>query len=162
MATIKPKKRSFFERLTGGVRMSEDKNSDKDSNSPLVSEINNNPELWQAGAEETDGELALDVYQTPTEIIVQTFVAGVKPEDLEINITRDLLTLRGKRMETRTIKEDDYFSKELYWGSFSRTISLPQEVEPEEAEAIERHGLLTIRLPKIDRNKKNHLKVKSL
>ena len=156
----KPKKRSFLERLTGGVKMSEDNDQEKDS-SPLID--NSNPELWQQGAsEETDGELALDVYQTPTEIIVQTFVAGVKPEDLEINITRDLLTLRGKRMETRTIKEDDYFSKELYWGSFSRTISLPQEVEPEEAEAIERHGLLTIRLPKIDRNKKNHLKVKSL
>jgi HSP20 family molecular chaperone IbpA len=160
MATNKPKKRSFFERLSGGVKMSDDT---QESNSPLVSEHNSNPELWQTGqAEETDGELALDVYQTASEIIIQTFVAGVKPEDLEINITRDLLTLRGKRMETRTIKEDDYFSKELYWGSFSRTISLPQEVEPEEAEAIERHGLLTIRLPKIDRNKKNHLKVKSL
>ena len=160
MPTNKPKKRSFFERLTGGVRMSEEK--DQEESSPLISDPNGNPELWQTGTEETDGELALDVYQTAGEIIVQTFVAGVKPEDLEINITRDLLTLRGKRMETRTVKEDDYFSKELYWGSFSRTISLPQEVEPEEAEAIERHGLLTIRLPKIDRNKKNHLKVKSL
>ena len=158
----KQKKRSFFERLTGSVRMTEEGADSKNSSSSLVIEKNDNPELWETGAEETDGELALDVYQTASEIIVQTFVAGVKPEDLEINITRDMLTLRGKRMETRTTKEDDYFSKELYWGSFSRTISLPQEVEPEEAEAIERHGLLTIRLPKIDRNKKNHLKVKSL
>ena len=157
----KTKKPSFFQRLTGSVRMSEDQNN-KESNSPLVSEKNDNNELWQTSAEETDGELALDVYQTASEIIVQTFVAGVKPEDLEINITRDMLTLRGKRMETRTIKEDDYFSKELYWGSFSRAISLPQEVEPEEAEAIERHGLLTIRLPKIDKHKKSSLKVKSL
>ena len=157
----KTKKSSFFQRLTGSVRMSEDQNT-KESNSPLVSEKNDNAELWQTSAEETDGELALDVYQTASEIIVQTFVAGVKPEDLEINITRDMLTLRGKRMETRTIKEDDYFSKELYWGSFSRAISLPQEVEPEEAEAIERHGLLTIRLPKIDKHKKSSLKVKSL
>ena len=158
----KQKKRSFFERLTGSVRMTEEGADSKNSSSSLVIEKNDNPELWETGAEETDGELALDVYQTASEIIVQTFVAGVKPEDLEINITRDMLTLRGKRMETRTTKEDDYFSKELYWGSFSRTISLPQEVEPEEAEAIERHGLLTIRLPKIDRNKKNLLKVKSL
>jgi len=159
----KQKKRSFFERLTGSVSMTDEKSDSKDSGSSLVIDKNDNPELWETGtAEDTDGELALDVYQTPSEIIVQTFVAGVKPEDLEINITRDMLTLRGKRVESRTIKEDDYFSKELYWGSFSRTISLPQEVEPEEAEAIERHGLLTIRLPKIDRNKKNHLKVKSL
>ena len=158
----KQKKRSFFDRLTGSARMTEEGSDSKNSSSSLVIEKNDNPELWETNAEETDGELALDVYQTASEIIVQTFVAGVKPEDLEINITRDMLTLRGKRIETRTTKEDDYFSKELYWGSFSRTISLPQEVEPEEAEAIERHGLLTIRLPKIDRNKKNHLKVKSL
>ena len=141
--------------------MSEEKDS-KDLGSSLVIDKNDGAELWQTSNEDTDGELALDVYQTNSEIIVQTFVAGVKPEDLEINITRDMLTLRGKRVESKTTKEDDYFSKELYWGSFSRTISLPQEVEPEEAEAIERHGLLTIRLPKIDRNKKNHLKVKSL
>ena len=157
----KQKKRSFFERLTGSVSMSEEKDS-KDLGSSLVIDKNDGAELWQTSNEDTDGELALDVYQTNSEIIVQTFVAGVKPEDLEINITRDMLTLRGKRVESKTTKEDDYFSKELYWGSFSRTISLPQEVEPEEAEAIERHGLLTIRLPKIDRNKKNHLKVKSL
>jgi len=159
----KQKKSSFLQRLTGSVRMSEDRNENKEQNSVLVSEKNDNPELWQTGtSEDTDGELALDVYQTASEIIVQTFVAGVKPEDLEINITRDMLTLRGKRMESKTVKEDDFFSKELYWGSFSRVISLPQEVEPEEAEAIEKHGLLTIRLPKIDKHKRSNLKVKSL
>jgi len=158
----KPKKRSFFERLTGTVKMSDDELAEKESRVTVEQEPTDNPELWQTSAEESDGELALDVYQTASEIIVQTFVAGVKPEDLEINITRDMLTLRGKRFEVKTVKEDDYFSKELYWGSFSRTISLPQEVEPEEAEAIERHGLLTIRLPKIDKNKRSHLKVKSL
>ncbi len=158
----KQKKSSFLQRLTGSVRMSEDRNENKEQNSVLVSEKNDNPELWQTGtSEDTDGELALDVYQTASEIIVQTFVAGVKPEDLEINITRDMLTLRGKRMESKTVKEDDFFSKE-YWGSFSRVISLPQEVEPEEAEAIEKHGLLTIRLPKIDKHKRSNLKVKSL
>lgn len=156
----KTKKRSFFERLTGSVKLS-DEGVEKELKVQSDNSSKENQELWQA-EEESDGELALDVYQTPNEIIIQTFVAGVKPEDMEINISRDMLTLRGKRMETKTVKEDDFFSKELYWGSFSRTISLPQEVEPEEAEAIEKHGLLTIRLPKIDRNKKNHLKVKSL
>ena len=154
----KAKKRSFFERLTGSVKMSEEKSSEKEI--PIATDTNS--EVWQTNHEETDGELALDVYQTASEIIVQTFVAGVKPEDLEINITRDMLTLRGKRVESKTSKDDDYFSKELYWGSFSRAISLPQEIDPEEAEAIERHGLLTIRLPKIDKNKKSNLKVKSL
>ena len=158
----KQKKRSFFERLTGSVRMTEEGADSKNSSSSLVIEKNDNPELWETGAEETDGELALDVYQTASEIIVQTFVAGVKPEDLEINITRDMLTLRGKRMETRTTKEDDYFSKELYWGSFSRTISLPEEVDVDNAEAVEKHGLLILKLPKLDKKKQSRLKVKTI
>ncbi len=157
----KKQKQSFFDKLLGNKVSDEDK-SEKESRSPLVKEDDSG--IWEATnqAEEADGELALDVYQTPTDIIVQTFVAGVKPEDLEINITRDMLTLRGRRFESHGVKEHDFFSRELYWGSFSRVVSLPQEVEPEEAEAVEKHGLLTIRLPKIDRNKNSHLKVKSL
>ena len=112
--------------------------------------------------EAEEGQLTVDVYQTPGEIIVQTMVAGVRPEDLTINITRDMITIRGKREENRIITDDNYFSRELYWGSFSRTILLPQEVDPEEAEATEKHGLLTIRLPKIDKGKKTNLRVKSL
>ena len=152
----KNKKTSFFGRFTSAAKMSDEKIETKEQ------EVVDNPELWQTDQEESDGELALDVYQTATEIIVQTFVAGVKPEDLEINNTRDLLTLRGKRIEAKSLKDDDYFSKELYWGSFSRTISLPQEVQPDEAEAIEKHGLLTIRMPKVDRHKRSQLKVKAL
>ncbi len=156
----KEKKRSFFERLSGGIRLSDEEQDDQDSK--VVSRDESGADAWTTPEEDTDGELAIDVYQTASDIIVQTFVAGVRPEDLEINITRDMLTVRGKRQENRTITQDDFFSKELYWGTFSRTISLPQEIEPEEAEAIERHGLLTIRMPKVDKHKKSNLKVKSL
>jgi HSP20 family molecular chaperone IbpA len=159
---VKAKKRSFFERLTGSIHMS-DEDGEKHAHSPLV-QANTDEEEWTTDQPEAEveGELALDVYQTPTEIIIHTFVAGVKPEDLEINISRDMLTIRGKREESHTTKGQDFFSRELYWGSFSRTISLPQEIEPEDAEAIERHGLLTIRLPKIDKHRRSSLKVKSL
>ena len=112
--------------------------------------------------ENDEAELAVDVYQTPAEIVVQTFVAGVRPDDLELSIARDIITIRGKREESRTIDEDNYFSKELYWGRFSRTISLPAEVEPEEVEATEKHGLLTIKLQKVDKEKKNNVKVRSI
>lgn len=112
--------------------------------------------------ENEEAELAVDVYQTPTDIVVQTMVAGVKPEDLEISIARDMITIVGVREESRTIDEENYFSKELYWGKFSRTISLPQEVEPEEVEATERHGLLTIKIKKVDKEKKNSVKVRSI
>jgi len=112
--------------------------------------------------ENDEAELAVDVFQTASEIIVQTFVAGVKTEDLELSIARDMITIKGKREESRSIDEDDYFVKELYWGKFTRTILLPQEVEPDEAEAIEKHGLLSIKLQKVDKGRKNVIKVKSV
>lgn len=150
------KKRSFFEKLTGSMKIDEDEEEIK--NIIVKEDKNNNAWMEQ---ENEEAELTVDVYQTPTEIIVQTMIAGVKPEDLELTITRDMLTIRGKREESRVIDEENYFTKELYWGSFSRTILLPQEVEPEETEAIEKHGLLTVRLEKIDKEKRTNVKVKS-
>ncbi len=111
--------------------------------------------------DEEEGQLAVDMYQTPTEIVIKTMVAGVKPEDLDISITRDMVTIRGRRVEICEEDGNDFFHKELYWGSFSRTIVLPAEVEIEEAEASERHGLLTLVLPKIDRNRQSKLKVRT-
>lgn len=160
------KRRSFFERLTGSISMKEEEQEDdkKYSNSK---EFNGKGDKKSAGnwiEEEADdeAELAIDVYQTAKEIVVQTMVAGVKPEDLELTIGRDFITIRGKREENRTIDEDDYFTKELYWGKFSRTITLPAEVEPEEVEATEKHGLLTVKMEKVDKEKKNSVKVKSV
>ena len=80
-------------------------------------------------------------------------IAGVRPEDLDISITRDMVTIRGKRERHTEGTNGDFFFQELYWGSFARTVVLPQEVEIEEAEATEKHGLLTIRLPKVDKGR---------
>lgn len=112
-------------------------------------------------AEELEGELSVDVYQTPTHIVIKAMIAGVRPEDLDVSLTRDMVTIRGKRERHTEGGGDDFFFQELYWGSFSRTIVLPQEVEIEEAEASEKHGLLTIRLPKLDKGRHAKLKVKS-
>lgn len=112
-------------------------------------------------AEEADGELAVDMYQTPTHIILKAMIAGVRPEDLDVSITRDMVTIRGKREQHTEGTAGDFFFQELYWGSFSRTIVLPQEVEIEEAEASEKHGLLLIKLPKLDKGRHAKLKVKS-
>ena len=116
------------------------------------------PELAE---EEVDGELAVDVYETPTHILIKAMIAGVRPEDLDVSITRDMVTVRGKRERAIESNAGDSFFQELYWGSFSRTIVLPQEVEIEEAEATEKHGLLVIRLPKLDKGRHAKLKVKS-
>ena len=110
---------------------------------------------------EVEGELAVDVYQTQTHIVIKAMIAGVRPEDLDVSITRDMVTLRGKRERLNEGGTGEFFFSELYWGSFARTIVLPQEIEIEEAEASEKHGLLTIRLPKIDKGRHAKLKVKS-
>lgn len=157
------KKRSFFERLTGSMGIEEERGDSKKEY--LVKGVKGEKEDKKNNwieEENEEAELSIDVYQTPTDIVVQTMVAGVKPEDLELSISRDMITIRGEREDSRTIDEDNYFAKELYWGKFSRTISLPAEVEPEEVEATERHGLLTVKIKKVDKEKKNNVKVKSI
>ena len=144
-------KRSFFERLTGGTKIN-------DSEEKLLSEKNSG---WME-EESGEGQLTVDVYQNPTEIIIKAMAAGVRPEDLDITITRDMVTLKGKRESDKTVADENYFFRELYWGSFSRTIMLPQEIEPEEAEAIEKHGLIIIKLPKINKDRQTKLKIKTL
>jgi HSP20 family protein len=149
--------RSFFEKLTGSVRA--DETDTEETEASLSKAAHENGDGLLMGEEE--GQLTIDVYQTPTDIVIKSMVSGVKPEDLDISITRDMVTIKGKRETERFVKDEDYFHQELYWGSFSRTIMLPAEVEVEEAEAMEKHGLLIIRLPKIDKNKQTRLRVKS-
>jgi len=167
------KKRSFLERLSGSIRMKDEEEEIEESSS-LVKRITldekkksfrNSDENSDEGSkweEEQEAELTVDLYQTPSDIIVQTMVAGVLPENLSITITRDMISIKGKREENQSVSEENYFVQELYWGAFSRTISLPEEVDPEEAEAIEKHGLLIIRLPKLDKNRETKLKIKSI
>lgn len=152
-------KRSFFEKLTGSVSLSDESDELTEDNEEKGARKG---EAGWLEEENEEAQLTVDVYQTPTEIIIKSIVAGVKPDDLQISITRDMVTIRGKREENKEGEDDDYFYHELYWGSFSRTIMLPQEIEPEETEAIEKHGLLVIRLPKVDREKQTKLKVRSI
>ena len=149
-------KKSFFERLTGTVRMDE---RDVETN---VKEIARNGNGTWIDEDEKEGELTADVYQTADMIIIKTMIAGVKPEDLDISITRDMVTIKGRREEERVSREEDYFMRELYWGSFSRTIQLPEEIDVDDSEAIEKHGLLIIRLPKLDKKRQSKLKVRTI
>lgn len=158
-------KRSLFEWLTGGTAAESDYSFEDlesgGSSYPGKTPASSVKHIAVEEAEEQDGELAVDVYQTPTHIIIKAMIAGVRPEDLDVSITRDMVTLRGKRERHTEGTAGDFFFQELYWGSFSRTIVLPQEVEIEEAEASEKHGLLTIKLPKLDKGRQAKLKIKS-
>jgi HSP20 family protein len=155
------RKRSFFERLTGAVKLDEEEIEEskiEELQNSIVEEPENKS-IWKE--EDSEGELAVDVYQTPTHLILKTMVAGVHPDDVDVQISRDMVILKGHRQEEKEVKTDDYYHKELYWGTFSRTIVLPVEVEAEEAEAYEKHGLLIIKIPKIDKHRQTKVKVRS-
>jgi HSP20 family molecular chaperone IbpA len=149
-------KRSFFERLTGTVRMDDDVAETK------IAKKTNGDTSWIEEESDKDAELTVDVYQTPEMIVVKAMIAGVRPEDLDVSITRDMVTVRGTREEERVAKDDDYFARELFWGSFSRTVQLPEEIDVDEAEAVEKHGLLILKLPKLDKRRQSKLKVKTV
>ncbi len=153
-------KRSFFERLTGAVRMDE-----TEEEIPVSKPGRRGEESvvsWVEEETEKDAELTIDVYQTPDMVVVKSMIAGVRPEDLDVSITRDSITIRGKREEERISNNGDYLVQELYWGSFSRTVELPEEIDVDEAEAIEKHGLLILKLPKLDKKRQSKLKVKTV
>lgn len=127
----------------------------KNTNKELESEgfFGNN---WFSG----EAQLSVDVYEDNSNIIIKSTVAGVNPEDLEISISNDLLTIRGQRYQEDDISEENYYSRECYWGAFSRSIVLPREVDQKKIDAYIKNGVLTIKLPK--KYKTSSIKVKQL
>ena len=167
------KKLSFLDRLTGGQTddmdriLDDDHEFGADDDLAVAEDDYAEDEEWTDDdrsvqtAEPQDGELPVDMYQTDDEIIIRAIVAGVDPSDLEISITRDMVTVRGVREEYQEAQDDGYFHRELFWGSFSRTLLLPEEVAIDESEAQEKHGMLEIRMPKLDKHRSTQLRVKT-
>jgi len=165
---------NFFKKLAGidSKKIKVDNENDE-SNEEMDDELMNDDEETSLGPEEAEaeednwidedyeeGQLSIDIYQTPKAIIVKSTIAGVNSEDIDISINNDMLTIRGKREENEEIKEEDYLYKECYWGSFSRSVILPVEVEADKIEAVLENGVLTITLPKAKTSKQISVKVK--
>ncbi|MEK7595930.1 MAG: Hsp20/alpha crystallin family protein [Patescibacteria group bacterium] len=151
--------RSFFERLTGSAGAETEEKTDPRNGRLSPPKETAGKKDWLA--EPNEAELAMDVFQTPSEIIIQTMVAGVKPEELDISVTQDMVTIKGTRQKETRVEEKDCYYRELYWGKFSRSIMVPEEVDQEKAEATIKNGLLTIRLPKVDKERTHKLKIKN-
>lgn len=154
-------KRSFFDRLSGSVSAGDSFDSFDDELPVTSHRHTEETALLNDEVSKNAGQLPVDVHQTANEIVIRTFVAGVRPDELNISISRDMVEISGSRSEREQVSEPDYFSRELFWGSFSRTILLPQEIDVEEAVASSKDGLLTIVLPKIDKAKQTKLRVKA-
>lgn len=106
-----------------------------------------------------EGQLAVDVYQKPDSVIVRAPIAGVKPEDIEISITDDIVNIKGQRSTSGEINREDYFAQECYWGAFSRSYILPIQVDSEKANASLKNGILTITIPKLEKTKTKTVEV---
>ena len=114
----------------------------------------------EAPEEEQEGQLTVDVFQDEQNVIIQSTIAGVNPEDLDVSITNDMVTIRGERRRMFEASKEDYFYQECYWGPFSRSIILPVEIDADNAEAKIKNGVLTIRIPKAGSTLTRKLKVK--
>lgn len=124
-----------------------------------LEEIEEETEEW-IDEDFEEGQLSIDVYQTPKDIVVKSTIAGVRPEDIDISINSDMLTIRGKRHMDKRISEESYLYRECYWGSFSRSIILPVEVQQDKIDASLENGVLTVTLPKSKVSKQISIKVK--
>lgn len=111
--------------------------------------------------EDAEGTLTVDVFKDGDDYVVQSTVAGVKDSDLDINITNESVTIRGEREKEKKVEDHNYFYQECYWGKFSRSIILPEEIDPEKSTAVVKSGILTIRMPKLSRHRAKKLKVKA-
>lgn len=106
-----------------------------------------------------EGQLTVDVFQNENEIVIKATIAGVGGDDIDVSITSETITIRGHRIHDEKVRSQDYYHQELYWGAFSRSIILPEEIDVDGAKATMKNGLLTIRLPKLARSRSKKIKV---
>ena len=163
---MKERKPSFLDRLTGTNETKATTTEHTLAPMHTLPTMNNNEEekekdLQDEVDESEEASLAVDMYEADNELVIETFIAGVTPDNLHISVTREMVTIRGKRMPPHGIKDDAYQINELYWGTFSREIKLPYEVNTDGADAVEKYGHLVIKLPKLNASKSAELKVKS-
>jgi len=112
--------------------------------------------------ESEEGQLAVDVFQTDNEIVVQSTIAGVKASDLDITIQNDMVSIKGERKKPMELPKENYFYQECYWGPFSRSIILPEEINANEARAELKDGVLILHLPKSEKIKTTKISVKEI
>lgn len=121
----------------------------------------NQPTQQQDWMEEYEGQLAIDVYQSADDLVIRAPIAGVASGDLEISVADEILSIKGERKVQDTINREDYFAQECYWGSFSRSYVLPIAVQSDKAQASLKNGILTIRIPKLEKTKTKTIEVKA-
>lgn len=111
--------------------------------------------------DEGTGQLAIDAYQTDDSVVIKAPIAGVNPEDLDIQITNEMVTIKGERHFGDTVAREHYFLQECYWGAFSRSYVLPTSVDADNAQAELKNGILVISIPKLSKARARRLTIKT-
>jgi HSP20 family molecular chaperone IbpA len=143
--------KSFFQRLVNNEH--EDEYQDDTESEAIYDD--------SISHKQDESNLHVDVYQTPESIVLKAFTPGVTPGSVELSLTRDMLNIRANREDDEGIPLESYSTRELDWKSLKRTVLLPSEVDIDLAEATESHGVLTIKMPKINKDRETKIRVKS-
>lgn len=158
-------RQSFFEKLTGAVSYDDAPIEQSSSqNNDVPSEETEEPssvDTKTVSDESNEGQLTIDVYQTPTHVVVQAPMAGVRPEDIDVSINNDMITIRGKRHQKNEVGGDNYYYRELFWGHFSRSVLMPDEIDSNRTEAAFKNGLLTVKMPKVNKDGVRQVKIQA-
>jgi len=131
------------------------KESPSAASSPEETPNKEEKKLFQA-----DGQLAVDVFETNSDFVVMAAIAGILSKDVEIQIDKDMLVIKGCRNNPENDNNRKYFYQECYWGSFSRKIILPDDVDVSAAQADFNKGILAIKFPKNSIKSKKDIEVK--
>lgn len=127
---------------------------------PMEREMGREEVYQNAPADDNEGQLTIDVYQTDNDVVIKSTIAGVKPEDLDVSINNDMITIRGERRQDEQVAPENYYYQECYWGSFSRSVILPIDVMADKIEASMKNGILTVRMPKAINAKTKKIQVR--
>jgi HSP20 family protein len=107
------------------------------------------------------GTPAIDMYQTDEEIVVKAAVPGMKADEVQINVTGDILNIKGETKQSNEVKEKTYHMREQRWGTFERSLRLPTEVKADQAKAEFEDGILTVTLPKAEKARPKMITIKA-
>jgi len=138
--------------------MPEQNEDTKPEEAPLME-----PESFMAdpdAEEELEGQLAVDMFQTKDSIVLKSTIAGVRPENIDVSVNENILTITGERVQEEEVKEKDYYMQECYWGEFSRSVEIPADFDPEGISAEIKDGILTVIVPKTEKSKPKKIQVK--
>jgi HSP20 family protein len=155
-----PKDKNLINKLMGTQTVQSNDEDEDAENEELMDEEESAPAATQEDwLSEYEGQLTIDMYQTKDNVIIKSTIAGVKPEDIDVTIANDMVTIRGERKRDFDASSEDYFYQECYWGSFSRSVVLPVDVDIENVSADLKDGILTVILPKAAKAKAKKVRV---